>query len=336
MRLITFWKILIIFLILLILGVTIFLAKRPPDLAPGLKTFGITFSKPAAEALGLDWKEVYLKTLDDLRVRKIRLSAYWSEIEKSAGQYVFDDLDWQIKEADKRNARIILAVGERLPRWPECHIPEWATNLPAAERQEELLKFIGLIVSRYKSSPVIAYWQVENEPFLATFGICPKFNKEFLDKEIGLVKSLDSRPVIVSDSGELSSWFQAASRADIFGTTMYRIVWGQNIPGDGYLQYWLPPSFFHLKANLIRYLVGVKDIIVVELQAEPWGPKSISEMSSSERDVSLSIGQFKKNVEYAGEIGFREAYLWGTEWWYWEKLNGRPEFWEYAKDLMNK
>jgi uncharacterized membrane protein len=309
-------------------------SQRPLDLTPGLKEFGVSFSKIQAEELGLDWQTAFREILDDLGAQKLRLAAYWTEIEKNSGQYDFFDLDWQIAEAERRDAKIILVVGQRLPRWPECHIPEWALKLNAEERQEKLLKVIELTINRYKSSPAIEYWQVENEPFLIRFGECPDLNKKFLDQEIVLVKQLDNRPVIISDSGEFGRWLPAAKRSDIFGTTMYRIVWSPMLPAEGYLKYPLPPSFFYLKANLAKYFTGTNDIIVTELQAEPWGPKPIAQMPAEEKDKSLSLAQFKNNIAYAMAVGFREAYLWGAEWWYWEKLNGRPEFWEYAKTLF--
>lgn len=310
------------------------LSEKPADLAPGLRDFGVTFSKFRAEELRMDWQRTYIAILDDLGVRKIRLSAYWTDFEPERDEVSFFNLDWQIAEADRRNAEILLVVGQRLPRWPECHIPDWAWDLPEEERQRELLEIIEQIVIRYRDNPVIKYWQVENEPFLLGFGICPPFNKKFLDEEIALVKSLDQRPIIVTDSGELSIWLQAARRANIFGTTMYRIIWSDRLPGTGYLHYPFPPSFFHAKANLIKYFAGTKDIIVTELQAEPWGPKMAYEMPISERDKSLSIEQFEDNIRYAREVGFREAYLWGVEWWLWERDNGRLEFWEYAKALF--
>ncbi|MBI4991599.1 MAG: beta-galactosidase [Candidatus Harrisonbacteria bacterium] len=313
--------------------IILFFIQKPADLTPGLKTFGVTFSKQAAESFGLDWQEAFRAILDDLGAKNLRLSVYWTETEPSEGQYDFSILDWQLKEAERRGVKIIVAVGQRLPRWPECHIPDWAKNLPTEERRERLLKLIDVVVNRYKSLSAIKYWQVENEPFLIGFGECLPFDKKFLDKEIAFVRSLDSRLIIVSDSGELSLWLQAARRADIFGTTMYRSVWSNKIPG-GYLRYPLPPSFFYLKANLIKYFASTKNIIVTELQAEPWGPKQIKEMAPMERDTSLSLEKFKANIEYARQVGFREAYLWGAEWWLWEKMSGRPEFWEYAKSLF--
>lgn len=29
-------------------------------------------------------------------------------------------------------------------------------------------------------------------------------------------------------------------------------------------------------------------------------------------------------------------FLWGAEWWLWERMSGRPEFWEYARTLFER
>ncbi|MBU4205155.1 hypothetical protein KKH26_03220 [Patescibacteria group bacterium] len=39
--------------------------------------YGVTFSQKQAMALGLDWKKTYIAMLDELGVKKLRLSAYW-------------------------------------------------------------------------------------------------------------------------------------------------------------------------------------------------------------------------------------------------------------------
>ena len=319
-------------------------SRRPADLAPGVKNFGVTFSKIFAEQMGLDPRAVFLSALNELGVKKLRLVAYWQEIERSPGHYDFSDLDWQIKEAESRGAEIILAMGFRLPRWPECHMPLWAKELGEKEREEKILKLLEKVVERYRANEAVKYWQVENEPFLRTFGVCPALSEKFLEEEIALVKSLDgefspegrARPVIVSDSGEFGFWLPAAKRADVFGTTMYRIVWSRRLPGSGYLKYPLSPDFFHLKANLIKYFIGSKPIIVVELQGEPWGPAAIYEMSSGEQRRSMDRDKFLETIRYAEEVGFPDVYLWGLEWWYSEKINGRPEIWSEAKKLFNR
>jgi len=107
--------------------------------------FGVTFSQVSAEEMDIDWQEAYISILDDLGVKKLRLIAYWQKIEPNEGEYSFDDLDWQINEAEKRDAQVILAVGRKLPRWPECHVPEWARGLDESEQQEKLLSLLTQI-----------------------------------------------------------------------------------------------------------------------------------------------------------------------------------------------
>ena len=321
-------KILIIVVFLAVIISTIyfiFIPKREDV------TYGVTFSKPFAEHLGLNWKETYLAILDDAGAKRVRLSSYWTEVEPQKDIYSFTDLDWQIEEAEKRGVKMIIVLGQKQPRWPECHIPRWAGELDENERQEELLEIIEKVVERYKDKKNITAWQVENEPFLR-FGECPKLDKDFLDKEIDLVRSLDSRPVIISDSGELGTWYNAANRADILGTTLYRIVWDKYL---GYVHYPVASISYRIKAAIIMYVTGVEKVIIVELQAEPWGPKAIVDTPLDEQYKSMSLEQFRENVDYVKRIRFSEAYLWGAEWWYWLKTEKNDDsIWEEAKKVF--
>lgn len=294
--------------------------------------YGITFSKKQALDLGLDWREAYTAMFDDLGVRKIRLSAYWDEVEEKRGEFSWESLDWQIEEAGKRGAEIILAIGGRLPRWPECHFPSWYNVLAEEEKKVELLDYIEATVLRYQDDKNIKSWQVENEPFLPHFGECPSLDKRLLDAEIALVKKLDSRPVIITDSGELSLWVPAAKRADIFGTTMYLDTYSSAL--NNYVHYPIEPGFFRFKKNISRLFAKPEKWLVIELQGEPWGPIPFQNMSREERDKTMSLEKFKNVLEFSSQTGFREFYFWGAEWWYWEKeKQENPDFWEEAKKL---
>ena len=132
-----FIKRLLIFIILLI--IILYLGSRGHIYSKSELVYGVNFSKKQAEDFGLNWKEAYLAVLDELGVKKIRLAAYWNEIEPEQGKFVWEDLDWQINEASKRNIEIILAIGGRLPRWPECHFPVWADGLSAPNRKKAIL-----------------------------------------------------------------------------------------------------------------------------------------------------------------------------------------------------
>ena len=318
----------------LVIGAGIFIlafSEKPAGLATGVKSFGTTFSIKYAKDMELDWREAYLAVLDDLKVKRLRIPAYWDEIESEEGRLNFDDLDWQLVEAGERDVKVVVSIGYRLPRWPECHIPAWAKDKSRADFEDDALDYLKTTIERYRSNHAVTYWQIENEPFLRGFGECPKFSAEFLDKEIALARSLDPRPIIISDSGELSLWFQAAKRADIFGTTMYRTIWNKYL---GYFNYPLPPEFFHFKANIVRSFGTMRRAIVIELQAEPWGPKMAYDLSPEEEANSFSPEKFRDNIEYAQAVGFPEVYLWGAEWWYWKKQNSDSRYWEIAREVF--
>ena len=322
-----FYVFLIIFLFL------IFLLSRGCIYDKKDLSYGVTFSLKQAESLGLDWKETYVSILDDLKVKKIRLAAYWDEIEKEKDNYSWDDLDWQIEKASEAGTEIILAVGGRLPRWPECHFPKWIENVSQKEKGGQLLEYIELTINRYKNNKNIIAWQVENEPFLINFGECPKLDKGLLDKEIALVKSLDNRPIVVTDSGELSAWIPAARRADIFGTTMYRDTYSKLL--RSYVHYPIEPGFFRFKKNITRIFSSPEKWVVIELQAEPWGPLPFQDLPKAERDITMSMDKFKDIIDFSHKTGFQEFYLWGVEWWYWEwKVNRDGQFWEEARKLF--
>ncbi|MEK7120557.1 MAG: endo-1,4-beta-xylanase, partial [Patescibacteria group bacterium] len=132
-------------------------------------TYGVSFSKLHADELSLPWREVYKALIDDLEVRNFRLSAHWPMVEPKRDSYDFEAMDFQIKESQREKAEVILAVGRRLPGWPECHIPDWAKELSWEEQKEEVMEYVEVMIERYKNYENIKYWQVENEPFLEVF-----------------------------------------------------------------------------------------------------------------------------------------------------------------------
>src|SRR3990167_2926873 len=326
----------LVFLSVFLLILLVFVYFNLPDPAPRADVkLGMTFSARYGRALGLDWKQTSLALLDDMGVKKRRLPVYWDLAEPKAGEYFWDDLDWQLTEAEKRQADVILTIGQRVPRWPECHIPGWVGS-DDQQRQTDLLRFMGRVIERYKSHQAVTMWQVENEPFLVFFGICPPFDKNFLDQEIAFVKSLDAtRPVLLTDSGELSLWVGAAKRGDVFGTTMYRHIWSPKV--GGYFTYPIGPNFFRAKEWLVRTFTKQKNFIVIELQAEPWASGWIADIPLQEQFRTMDETKLWENVDYAKRVGFPEVYLWGGEWWYWMKeKKDYPAVWETGKELFRE
>ena len=318
-------------LIIILLAMAFFFIGNPPK--PEKIIWGVNFSQKHAQDLGIGWRESYSALIDELGVRNIKLAVYWDLIEPGQGEFDFSDLDWQIKKAEEKGVDVIPVIGMKVPRWPECHVPQWAKNLSKKDQQKEISGMLQKIIERYKGSPSIKKWQVENEPFFS-FGECRWTDKDFLKKEIDLVKSLDDqkRPVLISDSGEGSFWIEAAKLGDIVGTTMYRKVWFSQF--KKYVNYRFPPIFYWRKAEIVKALFN-KKVICVELQAEPWGQKLLYDTSLEEQEKTMNLNQFQRNIEFAEKTGFDEFYLWGSEWWYWmkEKQN-KPEIWNEAGKLF--
>jgi hypothetical protein len=188
------------------------------------------------------------------------------------------------------------------------------------------------VVERYKDRPEIVAWQVENEPLLDWFGECPQGDEEFLKKEVSFVKSLDDRPIIISASGELSLWEKEVKLGDVFGTTMYRVVWN---PWFKYFRYPLPAWFY--KVKLYSQGKNLDQAIVSELQAEPWVPNgTLADLEFTEYKKSFDIEQFRANLQFAINVDFKQTYLWGVEWWYLKHLEGDSEYWDLGKEIFKE
>jgi hypothetical protein len=311
----------------------IFIMSRGKNYDKSELEYGITFSSKHAKNLELNWEEAYLDILTELNIKKIRIPAYWDVVEKEKNNYEWDEIDFLVEKASDHGAEIILAIGARLPRWPECHFPNWHGNISDSEKEEKLLGYIEATINHYKNYENITAWQIENEPFLPFFGECPKLDKNLLDREIALAKSLDDRSIVITDSGELSLWVPAARRADIFGTTMYRDTYSEAL--KSYVHYPIESSFFKFKKNIAKLFSFPKKWIVIELQAEPWGPRQYQDLSEEEKAKTMDKNKFKEMIEFSSKTGFKEFYLWGVEWWYWEKERGNPDMWNEAFKLFN-
>ena len=292
--------------------------------------FGVTFSSRFARDLGLDARETLRALFADLGVRRVRIPVYWDAVERDRGHFDFSDIDWQLDMARQYGAEVILAMGQKVPRWPECFVPAWADT--EAMKNEAAKRFVRETISRYKYRPEITLWQIENEPFLA-FGICPPIPGDVLDREIVAARTADpSRPILTTDSGELSTWIPAASRGDVFGTTLYRKLWSNRF---GYVAYPIGPNFFRFKELLVRLFTNQERFMVIELQAEPWANGSLTDVSLDEQWKTMNEDLLLENVRYARQVGFADVYLWGAEWWYWLKeKRGTPALWDAAHEVF--
>lgn len=293
---------------------------------------GISYSPTYAKALGLNPKQTYTEILEDLQVKKVRLNAYWDEIELKPGKFNFTELDYYIDQATTHNASVMLAVGFKLPRWPECRAPKWLDVQNKQLRQERQAFMLEEVIKRYEQNPTIFAFQIENEP-LFSYGICPTIDGNFLEKEVELARKLTRKPIILTDSGEMGLWIRPMQLSDYFGTTLYRTVESSYL---GILPYPQRPWFYRVKSNIARSIFAPnnKGTWIVELQAEPWSPVFIADLPLNDQLSRFPLKQFKDNVSYAKKVGAQEVFLWGAEWWYYIKEQEHPEHWDYAKTLF--
>src|SRR3989344_8382272 len=227
---IIFFAVIILFLLILILANWNFGVDKNI-------IWGATFSKKQSDHLDIDWKLVYSKMIDEMPFKILRIPIYWDEIEKKPGEFDFSDYAWMFDLARSKEIEIVPVIGRRVPRWPECHTPEFYQNLSSNDIKQKILNLITLEIEQFKSYDNIKKWQIDNEPFLDFFGECPLTDENLIKKEIALVRELDARPILITESWELSSWLNGARLADILGVSMYRETWNKNW---GWFQYPLP------------------------------------------------------------------------------------------------
>jgi hypothetical protein len=296
---------------------------------------GVSFIPYYAESLGVDPQET-MDGLLNIGVRHFRLVSYWNAGEPQPGQYDFSQLDWQFRKAEQAHTKVSLTLGLRQPRWPECHMPDWARQQTQQQWQPQLEKYVQTVVERYKNSPALDSYQLENEYFLKGFGICEEIpgamdRQRYID-EYNLVKKLDPHhTLIINRSNNALGWPVGQPQPDMFGISIYKRVWDAGF-SHRYLEYPYPAWYYGFVAGWQKIFTG-KDMIIHELQAEAWPPngQSITNTSLAEQNKSLDAKRLKDRFQYGKATGMKEIYLWGAEYWYYRKvvLND-PSLWNVA------
>lgn len=300
---------------------------------------GATFIPAYANYFGLDPKQTLEATLSELGLRRLRLVSYWEDIEPEEGTYDFSGLDWQFEMAEEYGASVSLSLGLRQPRWPECHVPQWAHGKPVSEIRPQLDKFITAVVERYKDHPQLDSYQLENEFLLEVFGECTDFERQRLADELAMVKALDiNTPVIISRSNNATpSWPVNEPLPDTVGAAVYKRVWDKTVT-KRYFEYPLPAWYYAFLAGGGELTSG-RNTILHELQVEPWLPDNYDLRMSpiSEQDHTMSADDVEERIRYGVATGMRTIDLWGVEWWYWRKVEIKdPSVWDAGKEAIQK
>ncbi len=294
---------------------------------------GVSFIPDYASSLGLDPQQT-MDALTGIGVKHFRLVSYWSDMEPAPGRYDFSQLDWQFQKAEKAHAKVILTLGLRQPRWPECHYPDWVDiSKPQSQWQPQLETFMKKVINRYKDSPSLEKYQLENEYFLKGFGYCPNMDRQRLVDEYNLVKRADpNHPVVIPRSNNAIGMPVGQPQPDEFSVSVYKRIWEAGIT-HRYFEYPMPAWYYGFLAGTQK-IFQHKDMMIGELQAEAWPPngKSIQQISLAEQNKSLDAGRLKNRFQFGRATGMREIYLWGAEYWYYRKVVLHdPSLWNVAQ-----
>ena len=295
---------------------------------PGAQDLGVTFSSKYSRSLGLSPVDVFTAIVNDLGVQRVRIPVYWDDVEVAPRQWDFSDVDALMAIAEQGNVEVTLVVGMKVPRWPECFVPTFFDQSLVAF-DEELLLHVQRTVEQYRHHPALARWQVENE-VLFPYGECPPPSLERVQEEIALVRDLDANhPVMLTVSGEQESWLDVASIADTIGVSMYRFAYNDVL---GPLVFPHPPLYYRFHAMIAQFFSH--DVIISELQMEPWFTGSPQDPSSIA--VPFDAADFREHIVFARNTGIREVLLWGVEWWYYTNVHGDPSLWNVARDAFRQ
>ena len=299
-------------------------------------TLGVTFIADYASSYGLDPHQTLSAILNDLHVKHLRLVSYWSDIEPTQGTYNFDELDYEMGQAQSHSAKVSLSLGLRQPRWPECHAPTWVdTAGPEGSWEPRLNAYITTVVNRYKNNPSLQSYQLENE-FFNTFGGCNNYDRGRLNSELALVHRLDPKhPVIISRSDNYAGFSLGKPLPDIIGISVYRHVWNTFLV-QRYFTYPFPSWYYAFLAGAQQLLTG-KPSVIHELQTEPWPPhgQTIQQTSLSEQNKTFNAATLQSTAKFAQQTGIKQIDYWGAEYWYYRKVTLHdPSVWNEAKQIF--
>jgi hypothetical protein len=314
---------------------------------------GTTFSQLQCRYIGINYREAF-RQICSLGFKRIRLCSYWNEIEPQENQFVFSTLDWLLEESERHGIDVVLAVGMKVPRWPEFHFPKWvseryetgSSELAVGQRcpviAEHAIRFIDVVVNHTRNASAIQYWQIENEPFTRLGITGGRFlSGQFVQQEVDLIRrlALPQQKILLTgsimlpfaDSTEDEAAFQdCLSMADAVGINVYsKVPIGQS---SNYLEP-EPPFWQTLQTWQSQLTLNGKEAWIAEAQAEPWEPNQLVALNGVFHPSS-SPSQAIDLVQRLTALNYRTILLWGCEYWYWHYRQGRPFWWNTMRQLL--
>ena len=271
----------------------------------------------------------------------VRLPIYWESVEPAPDSLDFSSIDDLMAVVEEHNqvasrpTQVVLTIGARNFLYPELHEPAWAAprgqpHLNEVQSEAAYRAYFDGSLMRYRSSPLLYAWQVENEP-LDYVGNSITGDDEIkvaqLSWEVEEVHQLDPGRTVVLTS--FDGWNSTIDMVHVYAPPLLALVgaYPSGHPGemlaagdalglDLYvdapstpLKFTSPDLRSVWKQQALDFWAGQakaqgKQLWLAEMQAQPWngssgfGPANLVVSAADYRQEPLNV-----------------VLLWGVETW---------------------
>ena len=326
-------------IVLVVLALALGSETWPHRPAPPLA--GFSFSPLASEQAHRDPGADLARILDATDPDVVRLPVYWELVQPTPEVLDFSSVDELLDVVEVHNqssphqTRVVLTVGARNFLFPELHQPAWAgareqPNIGEVQSAAAYREYFDSSITRYRSSPLLYAWQVENEPLDKVVNAYTGYDVVSdmqMAWEVSEAHRLDpGRKVVVTSYNALNSTFdmmqvytpqllfligggsghpgEALAAGDAFGLDIY--LDGPYIPWRDFTTIALRSQW---KQQSIAFWADRahaegKQMWLTEMQAQPWGTSK----TFTPADLIASAHDYRQEQ-------LDVALLWGVETW---------------------
>jgi len=325
----------VLMVVALALGSEIWPQKPAPPLA------GFSFSPLASEQAQRDPRSDLAELLDATHPDVVRLPVYWELVQPTPDKLDFGSVDELLdvivehNQASPDEVRVVLTVGARNFLFPELHQPTWTgpreqPNIGAVQSATAYRTYFDASITRYRSSPLLYSWQVENEPLDKVVNAYTGYDvisDSQLAWEVAEVHRLDpDRRVVITSFNALNSTLdivqaytpqllfllggpsghpnEALAAGDAFGLDIY--LDGPYIPWRSFTTIALRSQWKQQSMAFWadRAHAEGKEMWLTEMQAQPWGTTHTFKPA----DLIASARDYRQEP-------LDVVLLWGVETW---------------------
>ena len=289
--------------------------------------WGASWSVKQAERLGLDPETDLDRFLSEVPIERLQLMSYWDQIEPQDDNYDFTSLDELLIIAKSRNVKVSLQIGLHQPRWPRCHIPDWAGNLDDDEFSTQLKEYITQVINRFDGEIHVIQYQLESAIFQVDKELCSHYlDKEDLIDLYQFVKELTEKEIAVSRPNNSFIWRKQNPSPDSFGLKLEPYL-DKHSWLEKYFQQSLPSGYYSFTAGNLKIFHSESDIFISDLGVEPAGLDDHPvDLKLDPQMTSSGLEQISDLLNYAHKTNIRTIDLRGAEWWFLQKENGDDRF----------